>query len=76
MVGRRFLMGMILLMSMSVVQVQGAGQDSPSIELLEFLGEWETQEGQWVDPAEFNDMVLPDEEQENDEQKSEEKRDS
>ena len=24
--------------------------DSPSLELLEFLGEWETDDGAWVDP--------------------------
>lgn len=26
-----------------------------SIELLEFLGEWETDDGDWVDPMEFDD---------------------
>ena len=27
----------------------------PSLEMLEFLGEWETSEGEWVDPGEFED---------------------
>jgi len=28
---------------------------SPSLHLLEFLGEWETSDGEWLDPAEFED---------------------
>lgn len=27
--------------------------DAPSVELLEFLGDWETKEGEWQDPMEF-----------------------
>ncbi len=29
--------------------------DVPSLEMLEFLGEWETTEGEWVDPGELVD---------------------
>ena len=74
--GRRLLMAMILLMNMSAVAVQGAEQDPPSIELLEFLGEWETRDGTWVDPTEFKDVVLPDKEEKDEEPKSDEQRDS
>ncbi len=70
--GRRLLMAMIFLMNMSAVAAQGAEQDPPSIELLEFLGEWETWDGTWVDPTEFKDVVLPDEEQKDEEPKSDE----
>ncbi len=28
-------------------------EDAPSLELLEFLGEWETGDGEWQDPLEF-----------------------
>ena len=28
-------------------------EDAPSLEFLEFLGDWETEDGQWTDPAEF-----------------------
>jgi hypothetical protein len=28
-------------------------EDAPSAELLEFLGNWETDEGEWQDPLEF-----------------------
>lgn len=34
------------------------GQESPSMDLLEFLGEWETQEGDWIDPEELGNMPL------------------
>jgi len=29
--------------------------EAPALELLEFLGEWETDEGEWIDPAELED---------------------
>lgn len=74
--GKRLLMAMILLMNMSAFAVQGSEQDPPSIELLEFLGEWETRDGAWVDPTEFEDVVLPSEEQKDEEQKRDEKTDS
>ena len=31
-----------------------ADDTAPSLELLEFLGEWETEEGRWVDPTRFD----------------------
>ena len=76
MVGKRLLMAMILLMNVSAIPAQGAEQGSPSLELLEFLGEWETEDGKWVDPTEFKDVVHPDEEQEDEEQEREKERDS
>ena len=27
--------------------------ESPSLELLEFLGNWETKDGEWLDPVEL-----------------------
>ncbi len=41
-------------------------QTAPSLELLEFLGEFETKDGQWVDPAEIEEMELPPQEQRHD----------
>ncbi len=29
---------------------QSAEEDIPTMEFLEFLGEWETEEGEWIDP--------------------------
>lgn len=38
--------------------------ESPSMELLEFLADWETDDGQWIDPEEINeiDLQVPEEE--------------
>jgi len=30
-----------------------ADESKPSMEFLEFLGEWETEEGEWIDPVEL-----------------------
>ena len=30
-----------------------AAEEAPSLDLLEFLGSWETQEGNWIDPTQF-----------------------
>ncbi len=30
----------------------------PSIDFLEFLGEWETEEGEWIDPLELEGEVF------------------
>ena len=37
---------------------QEAEDDGPSLQLLEFLGEWETESGEWVDPELFNEDYL------------------
>ena len=29
--------------------------DAPSLEFLEFLGEWEDSEGEWIDPNQFDE---------------------
>jgi hypothetical protein len=47
-----------------------AQETAPSAELLEFLGEWETDEGHWIDPTlleplPVNDVELEDETREN-----------
>ena len=36
----------------------------PSLELLEFLGDWETDDGEWIDPEELEQIALSDQEQE------------
>jgi hypothetical protein len=46
-----------MLLCLSLVPVAGmAGPDEdtpPSMELLEFLGSWESPEGEWVDPMQL-----------------------
>ena len=32
---------------------QSAEEETPTMEFLEFLGEWETEEGEWIDPVEL-----------------------
>jgi len=41
----------------------GNHSGAPPLELLEFLGEWENRDGEWIDPMEFEDWPLPDQEQ-------------
>jgi len=38
--------------------------EMPSLELLEFLGDWETDDGEWIDPEELEQIALIDQEQE------------
>ncbi|MCG8325085.1 MAG: hypothetical protein MI673_06170, partial [Thiotrichales bacterium] len=33
-------------------------QELPGAEFLEFLGEWETDQGEWIDPEEMDDDYL------------------
>ena len=38
-------------------------------ELLEFLGQWETDDGKWVDPTELDWLMMPEQESKDDEKK-------
>lgn len=38
--------------------------ETPSLEFLEFLGDWETDDGEWIDPEELDKISLTDQEQE------------
>ena len=38
--------------------------EAPSLEFLEFLGDWETDDGEWIDPEELEQITLTDQEQE------------
>ena len=42
----------VLLISMAL-DAKAASDEKPSMELLEFLGEWQTDDGEWVDPTRF-----------------------
>lgn len=42
--------------------------EMPSLELLEFLGDWETDDGEWIDPEELEQITLTDQEQEDHEE--------
>lgn len=48
----------IILMILFSPLVQAQTQeddDRPPLDLLEFLGEWETSDGEWLDPAKLED---------------------
>lgn len=47
-------------------QDEPSGSDAPSLEFLEFLGDWETAEGEWVGPAEW-ELPLPAQEMDDEE---------
>ncbi|MEK6748638.1 MAG: hypothetical protein AABY83_05465 [Pseudomonadota bacterium] len=36
---------------------KNSADDAPSLELLQFLGEWETHDGKWVDPIAFGALT-------------------
>lgn len=45
--------GHCFLLLLLVAQPAWAESDEPSLELLEFLAEWQDEEGDWIDPIEF-----------------------
>jgi hypothetical protein len=50
--------------------VFGEEEEQPSLEMLEFLADWETSEGRWIDPTELDQWTVPDKEEENDKDKN------
>ena len=42
---------------------EGTKQEHPTMEMLEFLADWETKEGKWIDPTKFEEIVIPEMEQ-------------
>jgi hypothetical protein len=65
----------IILLNLVFAAVAAAADedstDMPSMELLEFLGEFQTEDGEWIDPMELSDMERS-EKQRNDEDQSDE----
>ena len=74
---------MVLLLSFVVTPVVGKDSQSsaasqqaadniqePSfLELLEFLAQWETNDGRWVDPTDLDWLLTPEQESKDDEKK-------
>ena len=44
-------------------------EETPSLQFLEFLGEFETKDGEWTDPEDINEMGMEDPEQNKNEKK-------
>ncbi len=49
---------MFCLMTPLFAEEQTDNEVIPSVDFLEFLGEWETEEGEWIDPAELENEEL------------------
>lgn len=45
---------LILLVTLSATLAYAEEAQAPSLDFLEFMGEWETTDGQWQDPIEFS----------------------
>lgn len=43
----------IILLGIAIEANAATDDNKPSMELLEFLGEWQTKDGEWVDPMRF-----------------------
>jgi len=50
--------------------VCGQEEDPPSLELLEFLADWETSQGSWIDPTELDQWTVPEKEKKNENDKT------
>ena len=81
---RYFVFAIVLLLSFAPAKVMGGegqssegsqqssvdSQDSSFGELLEFLGQWETGDGKWVDPTELEWLLTPEEESKDEQEKN------
>jgi hypothetical protein len=47
---------LVVLCCLGVSAVYAEETQKPSMEFLEFIGEWEDKDGQWQDPMQFKDM--------------------
>jgi len=48
----------LILTLLVILPAISAAEDMPSMEFLEFLGEWETEEGDWIDPGTLVDTEI------------------
>jgi hypothetical protein len=58
-----------VLLFLGIVKVvcgNAIAEESPSLELLEFLGEWQTDSGEWIGPTSLDEVTLPDDGKEED----------
>ncbi len=51
----RSVVALLTLLLIASAHADGSSTEQPSLEFLEFLGEFETQEGLWVDPLSLLD---------------------
>jgi len=49
---------------LNFIQPLQAGEQDIDPELLEFIGDWETEEGKWIDPEQLEEGKIEDEQHE------------
>ena len=49
------LLMLMLCLNTSLLAEEQTTQELPSADFLEFLGQWETEDGEWVDPVALED---------------------
>jgi hypothetical protein len=54
------LIATLVLLSLPAVATAGDSDEAPSEELLEFLGEFQTQDGEWFDPLDLLEVKQSD----------------
>ena len=64
MLAKYMIFGLLLVLMANVAEADSQKKDQqeqekPSLELLEFLGEWETDSGKWIDPSAMDQIALP-----------------
>ena len=47
---------LLMLASLQCAAEEAANNEAPSMEMLEFLGRWETTDGKWVDPTRMDEL--------------------
>ena len=84
MLGRFFVFAIVFLLSFTPAKVMSdegqspvgsrkssdSSQDSSFGELLEFLGQWETGDGTWVDPTDLDWLLTPEEESKDEQERN------
>lgn len=56
-------LSLLILIGLCIMPAHATEEEPPDMALLEFLAEFETENGGWVDPTELEDMEIPEQEQ-------------
>ena len=59
-------LSLLILAGLCTLPAHATEEEAPDMALLEFLAEFETESGEWVDPTELENMDIPEQEQPND----------
>ena len=59
-------LALLILGALYATPAHCTDEEPPAMELLEFLAEFETEDGEWVDPTDLENMDIPEQEQSSD----------